>query len=117
VQQAVEQLAPADQARVLASLAEAYGKLSQRKQALKVISQAQQAANATDSATKSSVLVKIATMYARLYSWKEALAAAQETGNEVGEIEALSRILIIGKDAKKGTKNMDALEELFQKVR
>jgi hypothetical protein len=113
---AVYKLASSDQARVLPSLAEAYSKLSKPDEALTILAQAQQVANASSSEVKSSALIKIATVYARLYRWREALVAAQSISNDVAEIEALSGILIIGKDSKNGTKNMDALEGLFQKV-
>src|SRR5205085_8563425 len=109
-------LDPSDQAAVLISLAEAYSKLLKPHEALKILAQAQQATSAAPSDSKSSLLVRIATMYAKLYRWKEALTVAQLIDNKIVAIEALSRILIIGKDSKNGTKNMDALEEPFYRI-
>jgi len=114
--QAAVKLGPSVQAYVLSTLAEAYGESSKADESVKVLAQAQQAANAMSSKDKSLVLVKVATLYAKISRWREALGAAQLIGSEVDAVSALSRILIIWKDTKNSTKNMDALEELFQGI-
>jgi len=113
VHQAVEKLSANDQVYVLPSLAEEYGKLSKVDEAAKILAQVQQAANGTSSEIKSSVLVIVATICAKLNLWREAVEATQSIGNEVYAMSALSRILIIWRDKKNGTQNMDTLEGLF----
>jgi glutamate mutase epsilon subunit len=114
VQQLASKLHASYQASVLTAVAKSYNELSRNDESLKTLAQAEQAANVTSSAKKSSALVEIATIYAKLHRWREAIGAAQSIGYEVDAISAMSRILITWKDAENSTKNMDALERLFQ---
>lgn len=105
-----------DRARVLLSVAREYIKLSKTDEAAKILDQEQQEANAMPLDSKTSVLIDVATLDAKMSRWREAVEAAQSIGNEVSAISALSRVLIIWKDANNGTKNMDALDDLFQEI-
>lgn len=113
IRQGADKLVPSYKARVLLSLAETYAKLEKPDEALKYLAQSRQATNEAPAGENSFVLGNIAVLYAKLHRWREALTTAHVVNDELYAIGAFSRILIIWKDTKHGTKTLNALEEMF----
>jgi lipopolysaccharide biosynthesis regulator YciM len=113
VRQAADKLVPAYRARVLLSLAEGNHKLGRAADALKYLTEVQQAANDAVAGYKTFALGNSALLYAKLHKWRDALELAQAVTDPVHQIRTYALILIIWVDAKNGTKNMEALEEMF----
>lgn len=110
VRQATEKLVVRDHSLVFFSLAMAYHKLGKNDEALKYLAQARQAAN---EELTPNFLPDVATLYAKLHRWEDALETAQSIRDKLEQVEALSNVLIIWRDARNGTRSMDAFEELF----
>jgi hypothetical protein len=113
IRQGAEKLVPSYKARVQLSLAETYVKLEKPEEALKYLAQSRQATNDAPAGENSFVLGNIAILYAKLHKWREALETAYTVNDELYAIKAFSRILIIWKDVKHGTRTLAALEEMF----
>jgi tetratricopeptide (TPR) repeat protein len=108
-------LEPTDQLNMWLLLAEKYYKLSKPFKAEKLLAQVQQTSNGAKSLKdRSRILSRVASLYAKLHEWVKAFGVAKLIGNDAIEISALSKILIVWKDARNGTKNIETLEEKFE---
>ena len=112
VRQAADKLVPSYRAHVILSLAEGSYKLGRIDDALKYLTEVQEAVNDALAGDKPFVLGNSALLYAKLHKWRDALAGAQVVSDPIDQIRIYACILIIWIDTKKGTHNMDALEEM-----
>jgi hypothetical protein len=113
IQQLAQELDIRYQAIVLVSLAEAHNRLSNKKDVIKLMIQAEESANRADTGTKNLVLSKIAVLYAKMQDWRNAHETTLSISNEIDAIKTLSKILVIWRDTKNDTRDMEILERIL----